>query len=240
MWIQSRVACFIGITAPVPWPKNIEEENIPLTDEQLLEWMAEYNPEVAALESEIDRSKTAIDLAKSDYYPDLTFGVDFIDTSKLNTAAPPPDNGKDPVIALFSINLPIWRERLDAALREAEHNNFAAMQEKTEKLNSLSARLKMALYMYRDGERKIDLYHNTLLPKAVESVKASEASFRTGESSFLDLIDAQRVMLEFALDYERALTNKAQRLAELDMLVGRQIPRSEAPAPAGEQPKEME
>jgi len=225
---------------PVPWPKNIEEESIPLTDEQLLEWMADYNPEVAALEYEINRSKVGIELAKSDYYPDVTFGIDFIYTSESTMAAPPPDSGKDPVIAMFTINLPIWRERLDAALREAKYNNIAAMRDKTEKLNTLNAQLKMALYMYRDGERKIDLYHNTLLPKAVESVKANEASFRAGDSTFLDLIDAQRVMLEFELAFERALSNKAQRLAELEMLVGRQIPRKEALQTAGEESKEKE
>ncbi|NIP53922.1 MAG: TolC family protein, partial [Phycisphaerae bacterium] len=120
------------------------------------------------------------------------------------SANPPKDSGQDPIIAMFSINLPIWREKLDAALREARHNHRAAMREQTEKLNTLNAQLKLALYLFRDGKRKIDLYRDTLLPKAVESVKANEASFRAGGNTFLDLIDAQRVMLEFELAYERA------------------------------------
>ncbi|NIP53921.1 MAG: TolC family protein, partial [Phycisphaerae bacterium] len=62
--------------APLPWPKRIEEENIPLTDQQVLEWMAKFNPELSALEFEIARSRTQIDLAKKDYYPDITLGVD--------------------------------------------------------------------------------------------------------------------------------------------------------------------
>ncbi len=212
--------------APLGWPKRIEEENIPLTDQQVLEWMAKFNPELSALEFEIARSRTQIDLAKKDYYPDITLGVDFIDTSDSISANPPKDSGQDPIIAMFSINLPIWREKLDAALREARHNHRAAMREQTEKLNTLNAQLKLALYLFRDGKRKIDLYRDTLLPKAVESVKANEASFRAGGNTFLDLIDAQRVMLEFELAYERALSNHAQRLAELEMLVGKQIPRT--------------
>ncbi|MHC4158725.1 MAG: TolC family protein [Planctomycetota bacterium] len=211
--------------ASLPWPKHIKEESVPLTDHQLLQWMADSNPVLKALEYDIARSRTKIDIAKKDYYPDITFGVDFIDTSDSISATPPSDSGQDPIIALFSINLPIWRERLDAALREARHNHRAAVHDKTQKLNTLNTQLKLALYLFRDGERKIDLYRDTLLPKAVESVKANQASFRAGGNTFLDLIDAQRVMLEFELSYERALSNHAQRLAELEMLVGRQIPR---------------
>jgi len=212
--------------ALLPWPKQIEEESISFTDQQLLKWMANSNPELRALEFEIAKSRTKIDLAKKDYYPDIKLGIDFIDTDDAIGAMSPSDSGKDPVIAMFSINLPIWREKLDAALREARYNYRTVVRGKTQKLNILNAQLKLALYLFRDGERKIDLYRDTLLPKAIESVKANEASFRAGGSTFLDLIDAQRVMLEFELAYERALSNRAQKLAELEMLVGREIPRT--------------
>jgi len=210
--------------ASLPWPKHIEEENVSVTDQQMLEWMANSNPELRAMEFEIAKNRTKIDLAKKDYYPDVTFGIDFIDTSDRIGSNPPSDSGQDPIIAMFSINLPIWRERLDAALREAKYNHRAATRDKTQKLNALKAQLKLALYRFRDGDRKIGLYRDTLLPKAVESVKANQASFRAGDNTFLDLIDAQRVMLEFELSYERALSNKAQKLSEIEMLVGKEIP----------------
>lgn len=213
--------------APLPWPKRIEEEIISLTDQQIFQWMAEFSPELAALDLEIARNRTRIDLARKDYYPDITLGLDYIDTADSISANPPGDSGQDPVIAMFSINLPIWREKFDAALREASYNYRAASRSKREKLNSLNSQLKLALYSYRDGQRKIDLYRDTLVPKAVESVKVTEASFRAGDKTFLDLIDSQRIMLEFELAYERALSNKAQRLAELEMLVGKEIPRIE-------------
>ena len=211
--------------ASLPWPKHIEEESVSFTDQQLLMWMANSNPELRALQFEIAKSRTKIDLAKKDYYPDITFGIDFIDTDDA-VGTIPSDSGKDPIIAMFSINLPIWREKLDAGLREARYQHRVAVRGKTQKLNTLNTQLKLALYLFRDGGRKIDLYRDTLLPKAIESVKANEASFRAGGSTFLDLIDAQRVMLEFELAYERALSNRAQKLAELEMLVGKEIPRT--------------
>jgi outer membrane protein TolC len=77
----------------------------------------------------------------------------------------------------------------------------------------------------------MDLYGDTLLPKARESLKATEAAFRAGRASFTDLVDAERVLLEFQLSQERALASYAQRLAELEMLVGSAIPRTAPVSP---------
>jgi outer membrane protein TolC len=86
--------------------------------------------------------------------------------------------------------------------------------------------LKLALYRFRDAERKIDLYGDALLPKARESLKVTESAYWGTTGSFTDLIDAQRIYLEFALSYERALADYAQSLAKLEVLVGREIPGS--------------
>ncbi|MFB0551809.1 MAG: hypothetical protein ACETWQ_00710, partial [Phycisphaerae bacterium] len=45
-----------------------------------------------------------------------------------------------------------------------------------------------------------------------------------GTIDFLSLIDAQRMLLKYELDYERAVTNNQQKLAELEMLVGAELP----------------
>ena len=61
------------------------------------------------------------------------------------------------------------------------------------------------------------------MPKAKQSIKATEAAFRAGTAGFIDLIDAERMLLEFQLAFERALTDRGNRLAEIEMLVGREL-----------------
>ncbi|MCK4958101.1 MAG: TolC family protein, partial [Planctomycetes bacterium] len=208
--------------AEIPWPKNIDIENVQIDDDRLFAMLTEANPELKVLDFEVARNEKAIALADKDYYPDFTFGVSFIDTGN-SLAGNPNDNGKDPVIALMSVNIPLWREKYDASVRQAKNLYRAAKRNKTQKTNSLSAELKMATYRFRDAERKVDLYANALLPKAKESLKVTESGFRAGTSAFTDLMDAQRILLEFALSNERALTDKAKALAKLEMLVGREI-----------------
>jgi len=213
------------VKTDIPWPSEIIVEDVNVVDEELLGQLAAENPELGALDFEISRNRQAIELAKKDYYPDFNFGLNFVDTDTSSVGSPP-DDGKDPVIAMISLNLPLWRDRQDAAVREARARYYAARQDQKEKTNSLSSDLKLASYHLRDARRKIDLYGDALLPKARESLKVTESGYLAATESFTDLIDAQRIFLEFALAYERALADHAQSLAKLEMLVGRGISNS--------------
>jgi outer membrane protein TolC len=99
-------------------------------------------------------------------------------------------------------------------------NRLAKQRERADATNKLKSQLMMALYQFRDAERKMDLYGDALIPKAAESLKVAEQSFRAGDGSFLDLIDTQRTYLEFELAHERALADREQSLARIEMLVG--------------------
>jgi len=213
-------------TAPLPQPTKVQQDEREFTDEQLVAWLAEFNPELKAMDAEIAGSSYRIDLARKDYFPDMTVGVNYIDTNASTGGRHPSDDGKDAVVGMVSVNVPIWQDKLAAGVREARYSHWQTVYAKNDRLNALNTALQLALFHFHDAERKMDLYRDTLLPKAEESIKATEAAFRTGRGSFLDLIDAQRILLEFDLAYERALTSRLQRLAELEMLVGRDIPQA--------------
>jgi len=211
------------VEADLPWPDSIDEQGLAATDEEIIAWLEVANPELRELEHEVARQDYGVRLARRDYYPDVTLGLDYVDTGPAVMAAP--DSSKDPVVAMISVNLPIWRQKLEAGVRQAEARKRAVAGARAERLNSLTSAVKMVLYRFRDAERKIDLYRDTLLPKGRQSLIASEAAFRAGTASFLDVVDAVRVLLEFELSYERALADLAQRLAELEMLVGKEFRR---------------
>jgi outer membrane protein TolC len=218
----------------IPWPKSIPEEEVVVSNEQLLTWLKEKNPELKAIDFETAKEKATIDLAKKEYFPNITLGVEYINTNPALKPPPNPDtgevprvkdDGKDPVIAMFSINLPIWYSKYRAGEKEARMRYLAALKQRGERENSLIADLKMELYNFRDAERKISLYRDALIPKAQQSFNVIQQAFAAGKTDFLDVIDAERTLLEFQLSFERAHTNRAQRLAKLEMLIGKEIPR---------------
>ncbi len=203
---------------PMDWPESIPQPQLAVSDRRVLAWLAAANPELESLRYETERAARGVALARKDYYPDITLGLNYIDTG--HALMPTPDDGKDPVIAMISLNLPIWTGKLRAGVREAEARQTAATTTRRDRLHQLAATVHMVLYRVRDAERKISLYRDTLIPKGGQSLNASQTAYAAGTATFLEVVDAVRMLLEFELMYERAVADHAQKMAELEMLVG--------------------
>ena len=134
-----------------------------------------------------------------------------------------PESGKDPVMTMFSINLPVWRDKYHASVRETEIRQKSAIKEHENRENIIISDLKTALYNYRDAGRKIELFRDTLIPKAKQSLNVTQTAFESGNKDFLSLIDTQRTLLEFELAYERALTDRVKFRAQVEMLIGKDL-----------------
>jgi outer membrane protein TolC len=208
--------------ASLPWPQEIPYDHTAFTDQEALEWLAQRNPDLKRLDFLAEKEQFAVQLTRKNYYPDITIGLDYVDTEE---ALMPytPDSGKDPLIAKASINVPIWYGKYRAAEKEARLRHASVKEQRVDTENQLEVDLKLALYHFRDAERKIDLYRDTLVPMADESMKVAQLGFQAGKVSFISLIDAERLLLEFQLAYERALADRVNRLAEIETLVNKDL-----------------
>ena len=206
--------------ASLPWPQTIPIDNPEFTDKEAFEWLAERNPDLNRLDFLAEKEQFAIKLAGKNYYPNITVGLDYVDTDEA-LMPDTPDSGKDPVIAKASVNIPIWYRKYRAAEKEARLRHAAVREQRVDTENRLEADLKLALYHFRDAARKIALYRDTLIPKANQSLGVAQQGFQAGQVSFISLIDAERLLLEFQLAYERALTDRAKQLAKIETMVNK-------------------
>lgn len=203
----------------LPWPRDLPAADAAFDDEDLRKRLKDRNPDLIKLDHLVKKEGAGIELARKERYPDISLGVDYIQTGE---AVDPslPDSGKDPVMGMFSINLPIWYGKYKAAEEEAYKKKLAAQFERMDVARNLEAKLEMALYDLRDAERKIGLYGDTLIPKAEQSLEVTLQSFESGDAGFISLIDAERLLLEFRLALYQAQAAKGKSLAQVDMLVG--------------------
>jgi cobalt-zinc-cadmium efflux system outer membrane protein len=204
------------------WPEK-EEFKLPKVDGQkVITILRQTNPELAAIDFEVAEAQSKVELAKRKFYPDIGVGVEWIETGSA-AGSGVSGSGEDPLVLMFSMNLPIWTDSYKAAERQAQSNVIKARQQRTEAENTILARAEQVLYDFEDSNRKIRLYADVLIPKADELLEASEGAYRGGTVDFLSLVDAQRMKLDFQLKYERAVTNSRQKLAELEMLAGTEV-----------------
>lgn len=191
----------------------------------LLTELQTNNPDLKRLDYQAERDQKNIALARKQYYPDVTLGLNYIDTGSARMPNTP-DSGKDPVIAGVSINIPLWWEKYRAQVKHAQSSYQATRQERQNRENMLSSDLKLAAFKFRDAQRKIVLYRDALIPKADENLKVIRRSYQANKSDFLSLIDAERVLLEFQLTYQRATADREQGLSTVEKLVGEPPPLS--------------
>lgn len=206
----------------LPWPRSLAETTVHFSDEQAVQWLVDGNPDLLRLDHLTGQAEVGVGLAKRSAYPDITLGVDYLDTGDALNANVV-DSGKDPVVAMVSLSLPLWYGKHRAATRESRWREAAAQADRVDTEKRLRADLTLALYHFKDADRKIKLYRDTLVPKAEQSVEVARQGFEAGKTSFLALVDAQRLLLEFQLAHERAQADRGTRLAEIEMLVGKEI-----------------
>ena len=206
----------------LPWPRKAEFLAAEINREKIIDLLLARNPELEALDFELQAAKDKVELAKKKFWPDVGVGVGWTDTgSALNPGMS--DSGKDPIILMFTMNLPIWREGYKAAELQAKANVLKASHQKKDAENTIIARTEWALYDFEDSARKVKLYGDVLVPKGEELLGVSETAYKAGTIDFLSLINAQQKLLEFQLHYERAMTDNQQELARLEMLVGTEL-----------------
>ena len=199
-----------GSLGVLPWPLRERFRPVEVGRDKIIEMLKVNNPELAALDFELEAAKRRVELAKKKFYPDIGVGVDSIQT----------DGGDDAVILMFSFNLPIWRDSYKGAEEQARADVRQRAHEKRDAENTIVARAERALYDFEDSFRKVKLYRDVLIPKAEELLGSSETAYKAGTIDFLSLVDSQRMLLKYQLFYERAVADNGQKLAELEMLAG--------------------
>nr|MBA3315112.1 TolC family protein [Planctomycetaceae bacterium] len=93
---------------------------VPETLDRLYELSARCRPELREKLHQIVRDQRKRELARLNYVPDLNAGFDW-DSMTANQALSSVADGKDNFGISLGINLPIYRDRLRAGVREAEH-----------------------------------------------------------------------------------------------------------------------
>ncbi len=204
------------ISKDLPWPKPSQPGQIIVDSNTLLALITEHNPELRASGFKINAASDNVKLAVKKSFPNVGIGV--------GVDAGMGENGSDRTMLKAAITLPIWLDNYSAAQRQAKAQLSQTIEEKIQMENTLAAHGQQILYEYEDSGRKIRLYKDRIIPKAREMLKACETAYQAGSLDFLSLIDSYRILLEYQLSYELAITENAQKLAELEMLAGTQLP----------------
>ena len=184
----------------------------------------DLRPEMAAADREIAQADTMVELARKEYKPDLTLGVTYTQvgprTDLAGVMAPPPDNGSDVFGVSLSLNLPIKRGKLAAGVEEAAQRQVSARERKRALVTSIDRSLGELLERTRTTWEQLRLLEDVLGIQADQSLRSAESGYSSGSLNSLELLDAERVLLEVRTATERARADYAVAIARIEGAVG--------------------
>jgi outer membrane protein TolC len=195
-----------GRTPPLPRPPA--SSSMGLSGNEILAAALARNPRLKGLEADVRRAEAAIAQAQRARIPDFSLGV-------MTDVKPSPVM----VRPLVGMTVPIWRDKIAADVAAARASAGAAKARLDSGRLDLAVETAMKSYQYRESTRLLALLQDSLLPKARQALDVARGGYATGNTGFIDLIDAQRTLLDFRLGEVEARINRELVLAELSLIV---------------------
>ena len=189
-------------------------------------------PDVLASRRRLERREADVRLAQRSHWPDFSVGVAWGNVLRrrdpAGRAMPPTADGKDVYSVMLGVNLPLFRAKYDAGVREAAERAEAARAAHHTTVNETRRAIRAAAFRLRAIERQIELFDRTLLPQAEQALISTEAAYSTGGADVLDLLDGGRLLLDVRLGLSRLHADYFVALADVERAAGSPVP-EEAP-----------
>jgi len=175
-------------------------------------------PEYEAFRREMARDRAAVDLACRDYWPDITTSFNWYEMG--GGGLSPISNGRDAFSIAVGVNLPIYRQRLHAAVSEAENRLCATARRHDSVRDQFQTEIETLSAQFREHDQTLTILESDILPRAEETLKLAMKSYRAGRADFQQLMDVYRTLLRYRIDLHRHLARSEQALASLERAVG--------------------
>jgi cobalt-zinc-cadmium efflux system outer membrane protein len=202
-------------------PQPLKARPLNLKLDNLLTLAAEQ-PQLQALKSQIAKQEKAVQLAHKNFFPDFGVGVayGFREKNQLGVVRP------DFFSGTVSLDLPIWwNAKQKPRLREQKARQAAAEDAYKSFWDRSAAAIKDRYAILQRLSQQIQLYGQGIIPQARQAAEASLAAYRTGTLDFARLTQNYLAMYSAELRYQEYMKEFEGTWAELEWLVGQELPR---------------
>ncbi len=196
--------------------------------EELYKLGERSRPELKAAMARIEKSEQSVELAKKEYWPDVTLGAGLTNVGGRDDPSgllmPPSGNGKNALNFSIGINIPIRREKYSAGVLEATEGLIANRRQYLNIRNEMEYSIRDQAIRIETLEEQVELFEQVLIPQAEEALRSTESAYETGQLGALDLLDSERVLWELRLINARYDADFLRALANLEWALGTRFP----------------
>lgn len=217
---QARLARLLHVSpdTEVMALETLEAAALPRDLDALYELAVARRPELHAQLAAVRRDRLLLERTRLDYFPDFTVGFGWGQMTTQRALAPTSD-GLDNLGLSLSANVPLYRKRLDAAVREAEARVVAGTRDYDALRDETQERIKE---LFVEAESRFDLlrlFEHEIIPRADLTFRVSLEAYQTGQVDILQLLDNWQLLLRYRVTYYQLEAQARQTLSSLERLV---------------------
>ncbi len=189
---------------------------VPQEDPVQLPEVPQVHPELLRFDKLYESVGEAEKMNRKEALPDLGFGLDYVAVGEA-TAMQAPDSGKDILMPMVSITIPIFGNKYKSVTRQNELKQRELNAQRENRYNELVSRLEAAVS--NRAEARIS-YRTQLLniEQANDAEEILRRNYETGTIDFNDVLDVQELQLNFELNLIEAVKNYYQASANINYL----------------------
>ncbi len=180
----------------------------------------QQRPQLLGLQSAIERSTKALELARKEKQPDFDVSFSYGQRDKNPLGVP-----REDVFSLtVAMNLPVWRaDKIEPRIAEAQALRDQALDLQQAQQNDVLAKLRQQVAITEQSRKSVQLYDTGILPQARLAVEAALAAYQVSRVDLLTLLDSQMTLFSYEINRARELVNFNKALAEIDLLTGKRL-----------------
>ncbi|MEE8369480.1 MAG: TolC family protein [Dehalococcoidia bacterium] len=219
--------------APLPAVEPLSLPEVSLDLPALYELGEQNRQELKAAEALVKKSERSIELARKDFWPNLSVSAGLVNIGGRGDPAglmqPPPDDGKNAFNLSLGLSIPLWRGKYRAGVREATLQMSAQRMAHARVRNEMEFAIQDQTIRLETLREQVDLFESVLIPQAEETLSSTEAAYQTGQLGVLDLLDSERVLLSVRLTNAQYHSDFLSALAKLERALGTRFPEVRQP-----------
>lgn len=205
---------------PTKWPRVRSGMWVPIDyDAQGLRRSAmQQNPLVSEARARVQTNRQRLALARQERKPDFMVGVQYGAVSAGGLA--PSANGDDQIAGTVGVTIPFWNDSYDASEREAMRGMGEALAEVRAAQDRVAFEVDEALARIDANQESLRRLQERMMPDARQIIDVAMASYRTGDTGFIQLLDDWQTLLEDQLEETRIITDLHRAMTDLNQAVG--------------------
>lgn len=177
------------------------------------------NPLITELELKIQASKASEQVAIKQGLPKLGIGLDYVIVGQ-RTDMSVADNGKDVLMPMVSVSLPIFRGKYKAAEKEAQLMGASYSLQKEEVANRLTSSYEMIWFELQKQSELIFLYEEQI-KESNQSLRLLLSSYGNSGKDFEEVLRMQQQVLKYQKMKASSLSDYYIKMAELDYITAK-------------------